>query len=165
MQFLGVLFTLLQEGLIASPEPGWPQWRGPRRDGISDERGLLASWPAGGPRLRWKCEALGRGWSSPILAGTPRTIFITGDVGEDLVLFALDLEGRVRWRSKNGAAWTGSYPGSRACPVYREGRLYHMNAHGRVAAFDAATGKEFWAVEMPARFEGGEGQTRPRWSS
>jgi len=29
------------EGLIASAEPGWPQWRGPRRDGISDETGLL----------------------------------------------------------------------------------------------------------------------------
>ena len=39
------------DGLIASPEPGWPQWRGPRRDGISDETGLLASWSDGGPEL------------------------------------------------------------------------------------------------------------------
>ncbi len=36
------------DGLIASPEPDWPQWRGPRRDGISDEKGLLSSWPDGG---------------------------------------------------------------------------------------------------------------------
>ena len=44
------------DGLIASPEPGWPQWRGPRRDGISDEKGLLASWPEGGPKLLWKIQ-------------------------------------------------------------------------------------------------------------
>lgn len=42
------------DGLIASPEPDWPQWRGPRRDGISDEKGLLSSWPDGGPELLWK---------------------------------------------------------------------------------------------------------------
>ena len=33
--------------LIASSERGWPQFRGPRRDGISDERGLVQSWPEG----------------------------------------------------------------------------------------------------------------------
>src|SRR5688572_9624620 len=30
--------------LIASSEGDWPQFRGPRRDGICDERGLLQSW-------------------------------------------------------------------------------------------------------------------------
>ncbi|MHC4435083.1 MAG: hypothetical protein ACYTBS_24880, partial [Planctomycetota bacterium] len=48
-----------EEGLIASAEPDWPQWRGPRRDGISDEEGLLSSWPKGGPRLLWKIDGLG----------------------------------------------------------------------------------------------------------
>ncbi|MFN3486986.1 MAG: polyvinylalcohol dehydrogenase, partial [Planctomycetota bacterium] len=51
-----------QDGPIPSPEPGWPQWRGPRRDGISGETGLLPRWPAEGPRLLWKAEGLGRGW-------------------------------------------------------------------------------------------------------
>src|SRR5437870_1821082 len=31
----------------------WPQWRGPKRDGVSKETGLLKSWPAGGPKLLW----------------------------------------------------------------------------------------------------------------
>ena len=44
--------------LIASPEAGWPQFRGPRRDGISDERGLLATWPAGGPKLLWSAKGV-----------------------------------------------------------------------------------------------------------
>ena len=138
--------------LIASPEAGWPQWRGPRRDGISDEKGLLQAWPEGGPKLLWKVPDLGRGWSSPII--TQGTLYITGDVGEDLVIYAFDLGGKPRWQAKNGAAWKGSWPGARACLAASEGRLYHMNAHGRAACLDAKTGQELWAVNTLERFEG-----------
>ena len=48
----------------------------------------------------------------------------------------------------------GLYPGRRACCAYREGRLYHLNAHGRVACLDAASGKELWAVDVLERFAG-----------
>ena len=101
------------DGLIASPEPGWPQWRGPRRDGVAWEKGLLSRWPEGGPRLLWKLDGLGIGWSSPIVVG--QRLYVTGDVGDDLFLYALDRNGAIQWRVKNGAAWKGSYPGARAC--------------------------------------------------
>ncbi|MBN1422123.1 MAG: hypothetical protein JXP34_25340, partial [Planctomycetes bacterium] len=65
-----------RDGLIASPEPGWPQFRGPRRDGICDETGLLDRWPEAGPPLVRRIDGLGRGWSSPIIAGG--RLFITG---------------------------------------------------------------------------------------
>jgi hypothetical protein len=142
----------LRDGLIASPEPGWPQWRGRRRDGISDEKGLLASWPEGGPKLLRKVSGLGRGWSSPIVVG--QRLFITGDVGDDLVIFAFDREGKPLWQAKNGKSWQGQFPGARACCAFSEGRLYNCNAHGRVACLEAATGKELWAVEILDRFEG-----------
>jgi outer membrane protein assembly factor BamB len=138
------------DGLIASPEPDWPQWRGPRRDGISDEKGLLPAWPKEGPQLRWKIDNLGLGWSSPIIVGN--RLFITGDVDDDLVIFAFDLDGKPVWQTKNGNAWTGPYPGARACCVYSEGKLYHMNAHSRVACLDAATGKELWACDLREGF-------------
>lgn len=141
---------VIPDGLIASSEPGWPQWRGLRRDGISDETGLLQSWPEGGPVQLWKFEGLELGWSSPIIVED--RIYITGDIGDDLVLFALDHEGKVQWRAKNGAAWKGSYPGSRACAAYSEGRLYLLNAHGRLACYDAANGNEIWAVDILKRF-------------
>lgn len=140
------------DGLIASPEPGWPQWRGPRRDGISGEKGLLQSWPQGGPRLLWKVDDLGKGWSSPIVVG--ERIYITGDVGDDLIVYALDLTGTIQWRVTNGRAWKTPYPGARACCAYSEGRLYHLNAHGRLICLDAATGNEQWAVDILDRFEG-----------
>jgi len=138
-------------GLVASNEPGWPQWRGPRRDGVSDEKGLLQSWPEGGPKLLWEIGDLGRGWSSPIITGG--RIYITGDVGEDLTIFAFDLDGKPVWQAKNGPAWKGPSPGARASCAYSQGRLYHMNAHGRAAGLDARTGKELWAVEVLKTFE------------
>jgi len=140
------------DGLIASPEPGWPQWRGPRRDGVSEEKGLLPSWPEGGPKLLWKFTRLGIGWSSPIVVG--ERVYVTGDLDDDLVVFAFGLDGSPLWRAKNGPAWKVPYPGARACAAYSEGRLYHMNAHGRVACLDAASGKELWAVDVLDRFQG-----------
>ena len=139
------------DGLISSPEPDWPQWRGPRRDGISDEKGLLSSWPDGGPEFLWKIDGLGTGWSCPIIVG--QRLYITGDVGDDLVIFALNRSGAVQWKVKNGRAWKGPYPGARACCVFSEGRLYNMNAHGRVVCLDAASGKELWAVNILDRFD------------
>lgn len=138
--------------LIASKEPGWPQWRGPRRDGISDEKGLLQEWPAGGPKLLWKTGDLGRGWSSPIVTGG--SIYLTGDVGDELRLFALDLDGKPKWTAANGKAWTGQYPGARSSFAFSDGSLFHMNAHGRVVGLDAATGRETWTVDALQRFEG-----------
>ncbi len=139
------------QGLIASPEPDWPQWRGPRRDGISDEKGLLRHWREEGPTMLWKIDGLGVGWSSPIVV--KERLYITGDVGDDLVIFAFDTAGRLQWQTRNGRAWKGSYPGARASCTYSEGKLYHINAHGRLVCLDAETGRELWAVNVLERFE------------
>ena len=47
----------------------WPQWRGKNRDGVSVERGLLKSWPQGGPKLAWTAKGAGDGYSSFSVAG------------------------------------------------------------------------------------------------
>jgi outer membrane protein assembly factor BamB len=138
--------------LAASSEPGWPQFRGPRRDGICDERELLPSWPEGGPKLLWSTTNLGRGFSSPSISA--QRLFITGDVGEELHLFAFDLKGAPLWKATNGTAWKTPYPGARATPTYNDGRVYHENAHGRVACFDGNSGKEVWSVDLLQRFGG-----------
>jgi outer membrane protein assembly factor BamB len=138
--------------LIASPEPGWPQWRGPRRDGISDETGLLQQWPEGGPPLLWKISGVGAGYAAPIITGG--RIYLAGDMDDEVRIIALDLEGNRVWESKNGAAWKTPYPGSRASCVYSQGRIYHLNAHGRVTCLDAKNGKELWGFEMFERFGG-----------
>ena len=150
---LDVAAKAAADGPIASPEPDWPQWNGPRRDGISEEKGLLPTWPEGGPRLLWKIGNLGRGWSSPIIVRrsactSPATWTTTWSSSPSTSTAS------PCGKPKNGRSWTGSYPGARACCAYSEGKLYHMNAHGRVACLEAATGKELWAVDVLERFQG-----------
>jgi outer membrane protein assembly factor BamB len=138
--------------LIPSPEPGWPQFRGPRRDGICEEKGLLKSWPATGPKLLWQTSGLGHGYSGPII--THDRIYLAGETNKELRILSLDLGGRKIWESPNGRAWDGPYSGARASCTFSEGRIYHQNSHGRVGCFDAATGKELWAVNVLDRFGG-----------
>jgi outer membrane protein assembly factor BamB len=137
--------------LVRTSAPDWSQWRGPRRDGISEETGLLQSWPQDGPKLLWKVSGIGRGYSSPIVVED--TVFITGDKGDDLAIRSFSLDGSPGWQTKNGAAWKRSFPGARASCTYEDGKLYHMNAQGRLACLDAATGVESWAVNVLERFE------------
>jgi len=138
--------------LIPSPEVGWPQFRGARRNGVSDERGLLQKWPEDGPPALWSAENLGRGYSAPVIADG--RIYLTGDVREELHVFALDLHGKLIWKARHGAAWQDSYPGARASVTFSGGHLFLENAHGRVACFEAATGREIWAVDVLERFGG-----------
>ena len=138
--------------LIRSAAPGWPQWRGLHRDGISAETGLLQAWPEGGPKLLWKVSGIGRGYSSPIVAAGG--VYITGDQDKELVISAFTLEGQPRWKAANGEPWKKSYPGARASCCFDDGKLYHMNAHGNLACLDAATGGVAWAVNVLERYEG-----------
>ena len=47
----------------------WPQFRGPARNEISEETGLLKSWPKDGPKLVWTYENAGLGYSGPAVVG------------------------------------------------------------------------------------------------
>ena len=146
------LFALIATVLRAA-ETGfdWPQFRGPRRDGVSRETGLLKSWPPDGPALIWKRDGIGRGYSCPAVKGD--TLYITGDVGEDLIVAAFDLAGTPRWRVSNGKSWKKAYPGARATCTLEGGRLYHMNAHGRAVCLNPDDGSEVWSVPVLERFQ------------
>jgi len=138
-------------GALAAAD--WPQFRGPGRDGICLETGLLQHWPEGGPRLAWQAQSIGSGYSSPAVQGG--LVFLTGDVGDDLVVTALDREsGAGRWQAARGRAWKGQFPGSRSTCTLAGGKLYLMNPHGRVLCADAATGRELWTVDILERFKG-----------
>lgn len=136
--------------LIVSPTPGWAQWRGPRRDGVSDETGLLDAWPAGGPKLLWSADGLGGGYCSPVIGGGG--IYIAGDVGQQLVIFALGLDGKLKWKAANGPSWKKPFPGARGSCCWDDGMVYQINGYGRVVCLDANSGREIWAVEALKEF-------------
>jgi outer membrane protein assembly factor BamB len=123
----------------------WPGFRGPTRDGKSPDKGLLKEWPAGGPTLLWKAQGIGKGFSSVAVSGAK--VYITGDVGENLVVSAFDLAGKLQWKKPAGGACKNDPPGARSTPTIDGARLYLLSADGRLSCLDAATGERVWARE------------------
>ena len=80
-------------------------------------------------------------------------IFTAGDFGDDEMVIALNMEGKLLWKSRNGKSWKGSHPGSRTTPTYDNGILYHMNPTGMLSAFRADSGKSIWSVDLRGRFD------------
>jgi outer membrane protein assembly factor BamB len=129
----------------------WPEFHGPDRSNVSTERGLLKKWPAGGPRLIWKYSQCGAGYSGVAIA--EGMIFTAGDFDDQERLLTLDLNGKLLWQAANGPPWRGSSPGSRTTPTYHAGALYHLNPTGRLASYEARSGKPRWAVDLKAEFD------------
>jgi outer membrane protein assembly factor BamB len=121
---------------------GWPGWLGPNRDGKSTDVGLLRQWPDGGPKLLWKADGIGVGFSS--VAVTAATVYITGDQDGKLWIFAFDHQGKPLWKTDFGPS-RGGPDGSRSSPVLDGGNLYLVNGNGLVGCFDAAGGKQKWS--------------------
>ncbi|MDY0169542.1 MAG: PQQ-binding-like beta-propeller repeat protein [Thermoguttaceae bacterium] len=130
---------------------GWPEFHGPERTNLSPETGLLARWPEGGPPLVWKVSGCGIGYANVSIA--EGMLFTSGNVDDVEMVSALDLDGRTVWRSPSGPAWRRATPGSRSTPTYDDGAVYLLNPNGRVAAFDARTGRELWNVDLVERFD------------
>lgn len=78
-------------------KPGeWPQWRGPNRDGISTDKGLLKEWPAEGPKVVWQVDSVGTGYSS--IAVKDGRIITQGDLDGVEHIIALNAkDGKTLW--------------------------------------------------------------------
>ncbi|MFB0554738.1 MAG: PQQ-binding-like beta-propeller repeat protein [Phycisphaerae bacterium] len=136
----------------------WPQFHGPNRDNISTEIGLLKKWPKNGPTLLWTTRGLGHGFSSISIANG--MIYTASSIGNNTVVIALNLDGKVLWKVKNGKAWTGAHPGSRSTPTIDGNRLYHQNPHGDIICLNAKTGNKIWQFNIIEKFN----SKVPRWA-
>ncbi len=137
----------------------WPQWRGPNRDGISAETGLLTSWPQGGPPVVWKTEGLGEGYSSLAIAGG--RIYTQGQRGRQEFVLALDVKtGKKIWETATSRDFRNDRgDGPRGTPTLDGDRLYAMTGNGVVVCLEIATGKIVWSQNVAQKF-GGE---IPQW--
>jgi outer membrane protein assembly factor BamB len=136
----------------------WPQFRGPERTGKSTETGLLQQWPKDGPKMLWSAEGLGVGWSS--LAVVEGTIYTTGMVNKQGILFALDVKGNPKWQRTYGPEWTGSFPGVRSTPTVDGERIYVLSGNCEVYCFDRKDGAIVWQVDAYQKFKV---QKKPSW--
>ncbi len=136
----------LGSALLAA-KPEWPTWRGPQRNGISTETGLLDQWPAGGPKLLWRVKGLGRGFSSIAIAGGK--IFTMGQRRRSTYLICLNLtDGKEIWATDCGG-------GSPNCtPTVDDGLVYALGRNGTLLCVKAENGSHVWQKEFRKDFGG-----------
>lgn len=132
----------------------WPQWRGPNRDGISKETGLLKEWPAEGPSLVWKATGAGRGYSSFAISGG--RLYTMGVRGDREFVVAFDVAtGKEAWATAHGSAFRNDRgDGPRGTPTIDGDRVYALGGNGDLSALDARTGKTIWTKNVLKEFGG-----------
>jgi len=133
----------------------WPQWRGKNRDGVSVEKGLMKTWPQGGPKLAWTANGAGEGYSSFSVAGG-KVYTLGARAGTEYVMAFDEATGKKLWEVANGARFSNDRgDGPRATPTISGGALYAYGASGDLSALDAASGKAIWKINVIEKFGGG----------
>jgi outer membrane protein assembly factor BamB len=149
-----VVMLSLSSGVLLAALEDWPQWRGPHRDGVSTETGLLQDWPAGGPKLAWRAAGAGEGYSS--FAVTGGRLFTLGARGNTEYVLAFDAAtGKRVWEVEHGRRFNNDRgDGPRATPTIEGDRVYAFGASGDLSVLDAATGKVVWTQNVLQKFGG-----------
>ncbi|MEX2309890.1 MAG: PQQ-binding-like beta-propeller repeat protein [Pirellulales bacterium] len=160
MRFL--IHCVLSAGLIGLLAASWPQWRGPQRDGVSQETGLLQEWSEEGPPLVWQQTDLGDGFSTPAVVGD-RIYLVSSEGLENEFVQALNVEdGERLWATRIGNVGEPdqqpSYPGARSTPTIDGDQIYALGSDGDLACLERATGRVHWQKNVRSEFGGKPGE-------
>ena len=153
MRFLALAAALSLFPTATPAAEDWPQWRGPNRDGISRETGLLQSWPEGGPPPhlpgRWP---RGAGYSTVAIAdGRIHTLGMLS--GREWVITLDAKTGAKLWATPHADAYRdGRGDGPRGVPTVIDGKVYALGAKGQLSALNAASGQVLWTANLLERF-------------
>jgi outer membrane protein assembly factor BamB len=141
---------------IATRADDWPQWRGPHRDGVWSETGILKSFPVDGLKARWR-SPVGWGYSSPVVA--QGRVYLTDSqvtrpkAQERLHCFD-EATGKSLWTHSYEAgypdwAFTAGQEGRpTATPIVHNGKVYTLGMLGQVFCLDALKGDVLWKKRL-----------------
>jgi len=143
----------------------WPQWLGPKRDGVWRETGIVAKFPQGGPKVRWRTP-IGEGYSGPSVINGK--VYITDRVlaknaknpdnafdrksrvaGVERILCLNEADGKILWQHEYDCEYQISYAsGPRTNATVADGKVYTLGSMGHLYCYDANTGKVIWFKEL-----------------
>ncbi len=127
----------------------WPQWRGPNRDAVSTDAGLLTEWPGDGPRLVWTAKGLGRGMSGvSVVDGRILTMGNRNDEGVCLIALAAK-NGEEIWSAPLQAS--GDPTGT---PTIDGAHVFAITYSGALVCAETETGRVIWQKDLVADFGG-----------
>lgn len=149
-----ICFSLVLLGSIgASLAQDWPQFLGPRRNGVYLGTNVAKTWPAQGPPTRWQ-RKVGEGFSGPVVAGGKLILFHR--VGGRETVECLDARSGTN-------LWSNDYPtdyrddhgfdeGPRATPSISGGRVYTFGAEGVLTCWSIVGGKKLWSIDTRKQY-------------
>ncbi len=153
------LFFLLTHGTILASD--WPQWRGPNRDGVWTESGVLSSFPAAGLFPKWKVP-VGLGYSSPIIAHGKlylSDLVVERPIVHERVLCLDARTGKQLWKAEQDASAPDWFfnpeqmrgPGS--TPIIHDGRVYAIGMFFKLKCLETRTGTVVWKRDLVADYQ------------
>jgi len=147
----------------AEAEENWPQWRGPTRNGISNETNLPVKWSQT-ENVLWKLPMPALSGSTPIVWGDriflnvanalPDTRAVDNGPGASLHLWCVDrAKGTILWQRDLGSGnrMQRKQNQSTPSPVTDGTTVWVMTGTGILKAFDFA-GKELWTRDIQADY-------------
>jgi outer membrane protein assembly factor BamB len=147
---------------IAADAADWPQWRGPQRNGISRETGLLRAWPKGGPQLLWQVKDIGEGYSTPAVVGSRLYLLSNRGMDNEFVQALSIKDGKPIWTTRIGNVGNPdqkpNYPMARSTPTIDGKLLYALGSDGDLACLETESGKLRWQKNLRKEFGGQPGQ-------
>ena len=144
---------------VPSGPADWPQWRGPERNGLSKDAGLLRQWPSSGPRQGWSISNLGEGYGSIAIRGD--RIYVQGTNGSASAVFCLNrADGKMVWSAALGPKGNERRGnGPRSTPTVDNDRVYALTENGDLACLRANDGGPVWRKNILREFGG----SNPGW--
>jgi outer membrane protein assembly factor BamB len=145
----------------------WPQWLGPKRDGVWRETGIVAKFPEGGLKLRWRTPLNG-GYAGPAIANGK--VYVTdwkrdgaavkkppmklgSTPGTERIVCLNEADGKLLWEHKYQTSYRISYPaGPRCTPVVANGKVYCLGAMGNLICLDADKGTVLWQKDFQKEY-------------
>ena len=130
----------------------WPQFLGPRRDGVSAETGAKP-WGQAGPKVVWSRD-VGSGYAGPVVAGARLVVFHR--VGDEEIVECLNAaDAKPLWKYGYPTAFADDFRkgnGPRATPTIAGGKVVTYGADGWLHAFELTTGKKLWGRDLVRAF-------------
>ena len=147
--------------LTAAALPGadWPQFRGPNRDNISTETGLLKKWPAAGPKVLWETR-VAQGYAGAAIRGGLVYVNDYEEENKRHVVRCLSLaDGKQVWEWGYDVVIRPNHGITRTVPAVGEKLVFSLDPKCKFHALDAKTGTLVWQKDLVQEYK-----TRiPQW--
>lgn len=133
----------------------WPQWRGPNRDGVWHETGLVEKFASSQLKPSWRVP-ISNGYSGPTVS--EGRVYITDRVAQPKQIERVHCfdatDGKPIWSHSYDCPYRIDYDdGPRASVTIDEGRAYSLGAMGHLICFDAASGEILWKRNLDEKYK------------